>query len=311
MIGFVLAAGFGTRMKPLTERLPKALVPVAGQPLLAHALARLATARPARLLANTHYLPEQMTAALPHLPHPCELVHEAEIRGTGGALLHALPHFGDDDLVCLLNVDILLDVDLPALTAAFLASGAAVGLAAVPVTGRGTLRYDPASGAYRGVPAEGPAAPGDADADYLGLAWYRRDFLRLLRPDDFSVVPVWGRAAAAGCPVRVMLVPPGTWWRDIGTPQALADVHLELAAGRAPLALPPGLHRDVPSATVWPAELPADRRGDLGPRAWLETPLPPGTTLRHVVALAGAALPARTACTDCLYTPWGDVPLAP
>src|SRR3954470_7617825 len=56
----VLAAGLGLRMRPLTERMPKPLVPVAGQPLLDHVLDKLAACRRRDAVVNVHYLPDQI-----------------------------------------------------------------------------------------------------------------------------------------------------------------------------------------------------------------------------------------------------------
>ena len=58
----VLAAGFGTRMRPLTDHMPKPMVPVAGKPLVDHVLDKLAEADVARAVVNVHYLPDLIVA---------------------------------------------------------------------------------------------------------------------------------------------------------------------------------------------------------------------------------------------------------
>lgn len=90
----IFAAGFGTRMRPLTDKMPKPMVPVAGRPMIDHAidLAREAGAR--RLVANLHYLPASLDAHLK--ARQVETILETpDILDTGGGLLNALPLFGD------------------------------------------------------------------------------------------------------------------------------------------------------------------------------------------------------------------------
>ena len=60
LTGFVLAAGFGTRLQPLTDRLPKALVPICGTPLLQHVLEWYKSQGIARIGVNSHYFPEHI-----------------------------------------------------------------------------------------------------------------------------------------------------------------------------------------------------------------------------------------------------------
>jgi len=90
MRALLLAAGLGTRLRPLTESVPKCLVPIAGQPLLTYWLEALfADPRIERVLINTHHLADQVTALVRSLPwrHRIDLVHERTLLGTGGTVL--------------------------------------------------------------------------------------------------------------------------------------------------------------------------------------------------------------------------------
>jgi mannose-1-phosphate guanylyltransferase len=90
MRALLLAAGLGTRLRPLTDSVPKCLVPIAGRPLLAHWLEALfADPRIERVLVNTHHLAEQVASAVKALPwhERVDLVHEPELLGTGGTVL--------------------------------------------------------------------------------------------------------------------------------------------------------------------------------------------------------------------------------
>ena len=85
----LLAAGFGTRLAPLTNTIPKCLVPIAGRPLLDYWLDLLAQAGLHEVLINLHYLPEQVEAYVSTVSYPLHitLVREAELLGTGGTIL--------------------------------------------------------------------------------------------------------------------------------------------------------------------------------------------------------------------------------
>ena len=94
----VLAAGFGERMRPLTLRMPKPLVPIAGKPLIDHVLDRLAAEGVETAVVNVHYLPEQLEAHLANrgsLP-PKTLVSDERgvLLDTGGGTKKALPLLG-------------------------------------------------------------------------------------------------------------------------------------------------------------------------------------------------------------------------
>jgi MurNAc alpha-1-phosphate uridylyltransferase len=94
----VLAAGLGLRMRPLTEHMPKPLVPVAGRPLLDHVLDKLAEAGVAEAVVNVHYLPDQIIdhVASRTLPRVTISDERDEVLGTGGGVVKALPLLGQD-----------------------------------------------------------------------------------------------------------------------------------------------------------------------------------------------------------------------
>lgn len=93
----VLAAGLGLRMRPLTERMPKPMVPVAGKPLLDHVLDRLADAGIRETVVNVRYLPDQIIDHVAHRDRPKIIISDErdQVLGTGGALVKALPLLGD------------------------------------------------------------------------------------------------------------------------------------------------------------------------------------------------------------------------
>src|SRR5512137_1345027 len=109
----VLAGGLGTRLRPLTETLPKVLVPVLGRPFLEHLVEDVARQGFTRLVLSVGVLSDQVEACFGdggRLGCCIEYARETTPLGTGGAVVNALPLLGDTFLV--LNGDTLLEVDL-------------------------------------------------------------------------------------------------------------------------------------------------------------------------------------------------------
>jgi MurNAc alpha-1-phosphate uridylyltransferase len=103
----VMAAGLGTRMRPLTDTCPKPLISVAGATLLDHVLDHLRVARIGKVVVNVHYLPDQIEAHLAEKGHGLDVKisdERALLRDTGGGLVQALPLIADDPFFCI-NAD--------------------------------------------------------------------------------------------------------------------------------------------------------------------------------------------------------------
>ena len=113
MKAILLAAGFGTRLRPITNTIPKCLVPIKGVPLLEIWLDRLTQAGIGPFLINTHYLAQEVEAFVQASPfnRQVSLVNEAELKGTAGTLIANLDFFkGNDGMLihadnyCLANL---------------------------------------------------------------------------------------------------------------------------------------------------------------------------------------------------------------
>src|SRR5258707_713501 len=92
----VLAAGLGVRMRPLTDRMPKPLVQVAGRALLDHVLDKLGDAGVGQAVVNVHYLPDQIIDHTAGRARPRVVISDerGEVLGTGGGVVKALPLLG-------------------------------------------------------------------------------------------------------------------------------------------------------------------------------------------------------------------------
>jgi NDP-sugar pyrophosphorylase family protein len=124
MQAMILAAGAGTRLRPLTDRKPKALVQVGDRPLLAWVVHRLAETGVNRIIVNTHYYEDQIRAFLDaNVPAGVEIAVSPEPGGpydTGGGLFHAAHLFSEDRPFLLHNVDVLSRIPLEGLLASHL-----------------------------------------------------------------------------------------------------------------------------------------------------------------------------------------------
>jgi mannose-1-phosphate guanylyltransferase len=103
MRALLLAAGLGTRLRPLTETLPKCLMPIKGQALLGIWLERLQRAGIGPFLINTHHLSGLVESFVETSPYRgnVKLVHEAELKGTAGTLLENLDYFQGEDAMLI------------------------------------------------------------------------------------------------------------------------------------------------------------------------------------------------------------------
>jgi len=103
----VLAAGYGTRLKPLTDRMPKPLIPVAGKPMIQYALYKLQAYGIEEVIINVSHLKEQLTAYLSKLQGlTIKLSEEPEALETGGGLKKALPLLSNEPIFTI-NSDII------------------------------------------------------------------------------------------------------------------------------------------------------------------------------------------------------------
>jgi mannose-1-phosphate guanylyltransferase len=308
MIGFVLAAGFGTRLKPLTDHVPKALVPVCGVAVLQRQLQGLRAAGVRSIGVNCHHMADQLEAFRGSSPVDFRLFHEADrIRGTGGALWFARGFLGSDDTFCVVNVDIVTTLDLAAMEKQFLALDCAAALVAVPVVSGGTVAYNRGSLEFLGATQDRVAGPDEDSADFVGVALYRREFLSMLIDADFSIVPVWQRARRAGQCVKVIPTP-GIYWRDVGTPQSYAQIHFDALDGTLRLDVPRRMRIDSSRHAAYPAGLDSAHAAGLGDYTWLEDDVVLCGTHRTVV-LRGAFVDDAEGMEDAIFTPWGRIGL--
>lgn len=220
---FLLGAGLGTRLRPLTDATPKPLLPLGGAPLIHRAMDHLAAAGARRFLVNTHHRPEAWPAAFPSGKHRgarVELVHEPELLETGGGLANIAPLLGEEDAhLVVWNGDILAEPDLALLMSDHLAGG---GEATLLVRTEGPNRNVRAAADGAVTDLRDRLGSADPAFQFTGICVVTRAFARSLPPSRESLVEHFlRRIVARPGSIRASL-DRGASWDDIGTPEAYA-----------------------------------------------------------------------------------------
>ncbi len=227
----VLAAGYGSRMQPLSRDLPKATMPFWNKSLLARAVERLYGWGVRQCLMNVHHGATEVIREAIDLGRagwPVTLSFEPEILGTGGALPHAR-WFLDDAPCWLMNADVVLDGVPTGLCRALQAPDTIAALWMHATRGPRTVCC--ADGYVQNFRAPQPAAPGTAT--FCGVQLIRPELLEYLPPRGFaSIIAAYEQAMANGWRVAAHQVP-GTRWADVGTPTQYLAAHAEWAPARA------------------------------------------------------------------------------
>jgi mannose-1-phosphate guanylyltransferase len=219
LAAFLLCAGQGKRLRPLTHRIAKPALTFLGRSALEINKNRIETLHPKRWLVNTHHLPDQIEAIAGKLG--LETLHESEILGTGGCLSNAAPILKEADCFLVHNADLLHDIDLQDLLNRHISSGALATLAGVTHPDHNTLSVA-ADGKLLGVRGyrSFESRAETTRFTFAGIAIYRREFLRFIPPGPEDIKRYWIHALEAGDFVNVVDCSPSSWY-DFGTPQGL------------------------------------------------------------------------------------------
>jgi MurNAc alpha-1-phosphate uridylyltransferase len=211
----ILAAGRGERMRPLTDRVPKPLLPVRGKPLIEYHLERLARAGVGRVVINLAWLGRMIREALGdgsrfgvRIDYSEEAPHALE---TGGGIFRALPLLGEGTFL-VVNGDVFTDYPF---SRAALATGRDAHLVLVP---------NPPQHPHGDFGLEAGLAVPDARVRYTfsGIAAYRRELFAGCAGGAFPLKPLLVRSMAAGrCSAEVY----GGSWEDVGTVERLTALN--------------------------------------------------------------------------------------
>ncbi len=303
---FVLGAGLGERLRPLTDQLPKPLVPVFGRPLISYAFDHLLAAGVRDFVVNTHHLPDAYQRAFPsqsyrgaHISFRNESPARLE---TAGGIANVRDLIGDETFI-VYNGDVLTDLPLAPLmrehrekknmvTLALRSSGPALHIA-----------LDARSGLVTDI--RNKLGTGN-DGEFLFTGIYIVDpaFFDLLTPGKIeSVIPIFLQMIRSGARLGGIVIDEGHWW-DLGNRESYLDAHREVSAlnSHFPLHLAQSeRHREAvdPSAEI-ARDAVLEGLNIIGPRArvaagarlrdcivWPDAVIEPGADLRRCIIRSG------------------------
>ncbi len=218
---FLPAAGLGERLRPVTNHLPKPLLPILGTPLIETILNKLTGVCDGRIGVNLHYKPEMIREWAGRSPWAdrIEFFPEDPILGTGGALKNA-ESFLSAGAFIVHNSDIMLDIDFARLIETHLSYGNVATLACHRVPQLSNVVID-GNGQVLDVENAGASKPDPSTvADkvaYTGIAVYSPEILKFLPHGVSHATVAWLAASRAGRRVRAMDFT-GCYWNDVGNP---------------------------------------------------------------------------------------------
>lgn len=298
---FILAAGLGTRLAPLTDLLPKPLIPVFHKPLLTFALDSVIAAGFGEIAFNTHHLPGAFAEEFGFEPfyrgRKLRAFHEPLLLDTGGGIRNARPGLGSGTFL-VYNGDILADMPLKPLLERHRASGHLATLLLRPGGGKANVLFDPARGEILDLRGELGAAEG-TPVVYSGIALFEQEIFDWIPAEGpYSVIDALISAIRAGKSVGGMLLEHGLWI-DLGTPSAYLQAHRILSSDPLPSYL---------TEAGWPSKIHPEAR--VFPGAVFEgtVAVGPGSVigknarLRDTVVWPGAIIGADAFIEECVVS---------
>lgn len=254
MKAFVLGAGLGTRLRPLTERRPKPLVPLFGKPLITFALDHLIASGATSFAVNTHHRPEAYATLLggdSYRGYPLAFRHEPVLLDTGGGIKNVEDLIGGEPFV-VYNGDVLADFPLRPAIESHLASG---NLATLLLrSSGGPLHIQYRDGRVSDI-RNTIGHPDDPGFLFTGITVLSPEIFRHIPAGEaVSIIPVYLSLLRAGIPIGGAVVDDGLWF-DLGNRDAYLDAHALLRTHRLSY-----LPADWPQSVQGPVEVAPSAR---------------------------------------------------
>lgn len=303
MRGLVLCAGFGTRLKPVTDIIPKALTPVCGIPLMEIALRHFRKNAVEDLAVNIHYMKELMDMTLDSLPYKVKRFYEEpKILGTGGALWNARNWLLEDNMFCVMNADIIHNAKIKELAQDFKSSGADIALICSNICGEKVMGIGK-NGEYVGRVDDLFGEMQKASA-FTGIAFYRSAVAEIFRKDDFDVKVTWKRAMECGYSVKVWDFDDLLWF-DTGTIEDLKNCYWAILDKKIPFSFPLGMEIDFERKIA----LPSNKNYDISTDSqylWIENVSAQKIDASRSIFWGGSKVENKK-YENAIVMPWGEM----
>lgn len=231
---FVLAAGLGTRLRPITYEIPKSFIPIFHKPLITFAFDSLLAAGVDQIALNTHYLPEIFVREFSVERHglgsyrgyPLSIFHEPVLLNSGGTLRNAR-HLLNQGTFLIYNGDTLTDIPFKELLDHHRASGAMATLLLLEGGGVANICYDEENNNVRDLRGllGGDKEQGGKAFVYGGVAAVEPELLDWIEPEGpASIIEALSKVIRAHHRVGGF-VKRDHFWNDLGTPEAYLETH--------------------------------------------------------------------------------------
>ncbi len=293
---FVLGAGLGTRLRPLTDDLPKPLLPIFQKPLITFCLDHLIAAGIERFIINTHHLPQHFNDLFhsgSYRGRPVRLVHEPVLLETGGGIKNIESLLGSDPFL-VYSGDILTDLELPRLISEHELAGNEVTLGLRNTGLAAAVSLDQSRVTAIGT---NQSAPGDK-FDYANVSvWTPAIFSRIAAGTKISFIPVIAEWIQQGGRIGGVVLESGRWF-NIGNRREYLEVHRTIAEqGWRPAWI---------EDEAWPLQIAPSARVAAGAEIdstsaiGADCQLGEGAVLRNTVVWPGAQIASRSTLQSCI-----------
>jgi len=262
MKALILAAGYGTRLRPYTEHTPKALFPFIGRPLLEKIIQDLIRAGCGEILVNTHHLAQRIEQHIAGRNYPItvQTCHEPQILGTGGAIKKAAAIFGDQPFM-VINSYIVTDIDLADVYRFHTAHNHPATLVLLNHPAFNTVQVD-SSGFVLGFKGSGSqnGSSRDSTLTFTGIQVLESPCPEFIPTGTFSsIITAYEEMLASGIRIKAYTAD-SCRWNDLGTPERYTAAVIDEMAVKAFKKAFPG----EPADTIRHSRL----KGDGSDRKW-------------------------------------------